>query len=303
MRYRSGPSHDPLRKLSTVARISDLLARGRTFSFEFFPPKTDAAQLSLGRAIGELESLAPSFVSVTYGAGGSTRQRTHAVVSWMRKETSLTPMAHLTCQGHVRSEIRDILNAYADDGVQNILALGGDVPSDGEPAPSDYTFASDLLDDVLMDGRFSVGVAAHPEVHPRSPDRASDRRFLAAKLARADFAITQFFFEVEVYVQMMNELADLGVHKPVLPGIMPVTNKKQIVRMAEMSGAAMPQWLVDRLDKVDDPDDVRRVGVEAATELSRDLLDAGAPGLHFYTMNRGIATKEIHANLGLSSAR
>jgi len=280
-----------------VARISELLARGRTFSFEFFPPKTDAAQLSLGRAIGELESLAPSFVSVTYGAGGSTRQRTHAVVSWMRKETSLTPMAHLTCQGHVRSEIRDILNAYADDGVQNILALGGDVPSDGEPAPSE------LLDDVLTDGRFSVGVAAHPEVHPRSPDRASDRRFLATKLARADFAITQFFFEVEVYVQMMNELADLGVHKPVLPGIMPVTNKKQIVRMAEMSGAAMPQWLVDRLDKVDDPDDVRRVGVEAATELCRDLLDAGAPGLHFYTMNRGTATKEIHANLGLSSAR
>ena len=292
-----------MRKLSTVARISDLLARGRTFSFEFFPPKTDAAQLSLGRAIGELESLAPSFVSVTYGAGGSTRQRTHAVVSWMRKETSLTPMAHLTCQGHVRSEIRDILNAYADDGVQNILALGGDVPTDGEPAPSDYTFASELLDDVLTDGRFSVGVAAHPEVHPRSPDRASDRRFLATKLARADFAITQFFFEVEVYVQMMNELADLGVHKPVLPGIMPVTNKKQIVRMAEMSGAAMPQWLVDRLDKVDDPDDVRRVGVEAATELCRDLLDAGAPGLHFYTMNRGTATKEIHANLGLSSAR
>lgn len=292
-----------MRKLAVVARISDLIAKGRTFSFEFFPPKTDAAQLSLGRAIGELELLGPSFVSVTYGAGGSTRQRTHAVVSWIRKETSLTPMAHLTCQGHVRAEIRDIMDAYAEDGVQNILALGGDVPVDGESAPSDYTFASDLLDDVSADGRFSVGVAAHPEVHPRSPDRASDRRFLAAKLARADFAITQFFFEVEVYVRMMNELADLGVHKPVVPGIMPVTNKKQIVRMAEISGAAMPEWLVDRLDKVDDPDDVRRVGVEAATELCRDLLDAGAPGLHLYTMNRGTATREIHANLGLSSAR
>ncbi len=286
-----------------MARISDLVSRGRTISFEFFPPKTDGAQLSLGRAIGELEPLAPSFVSVTYGAGGGTRQRTHAVVSWMRKETTLTPMAHLTCQGHVRSEIRDILDAYAEDGVENILALGGDVPVDGEPAPSDYTFASELLDDVRTDGRFSVGVAAHPEVHPRSPDRASDRRHLADKLGRADFAITQFFFEIEVYVRMLNELADLGVHKPVLPGIMPVTNKKQIVRMAEMSGAAMPQWLVDRLDKVDDPDDVRRVGVEAATELCRDLLDAGAPGLHFYTMNRGTATREIYANLGLSAAR
>ena len=282
-----------------MARISELLAAGPTFSFEFFPPKTDAAQLSLGRAIGELEQLAPSFVSVTYGAGGSTRQRTHAVVSWMRKETTLTPMAHLTCQGHVRSEISDILGAYADDGVENILALGGDVPVDAEPTPSDYTYASDLLDDVLADGRFSVGVAAHPEVHPRSPDRSSDRRHLAAKLGRSDFAITQFFFEVEVYVRMLNELADLGVHKPVLPGIMPVTNKKQIVRMAEMSGAALPTWLADRLDKVDEPDDVRRVGVEAATELCRDLLDAGAPGLHFYTMNRSTATLEIHANLGL----
>lgn len=286
-----------------MARIAELLAAGRTFSFEFFPPKTDGAQLSLGRAIAELESLEPSFVSVTYGAGGGTRQRTHAVVSWVRKETSMTPMAHLTCQGHVRAEIAQILADYAADGVENILALGGDVPTDTEPAPSDYSFASELLADVVADGRFSVGVAAHPEVHPRSPDRTTDRRHLAAKLAVADFAITQFFFEVEVYVRMMNELADLGVHKPVLPGIMPVTNKKQIVRMAEMSGAAMPQWLLDRLDKVDDPDDVRRVGVEAATELCRDLLDAGAPGLHFYTMNRSTATREIYASLGLPGSK
>jgi methylenetetrahydrofolate reductase (NADPH) len=286
-----------------MARIADLLAAGRTYSFEFFPPKTDGAQLSLGRAIGELEPLAPSFVSVTYGAGGSTRQRTHAVVSWMRKETTLTPMAHLTCQGHVRSEIRDILNDYAADGVENILALGGDVPTDGEPAPSDYTFASDLLQDVLADGRFSVGVAAHPELHPRSPDRATDRKFLAAKLARADFAITQFFFDLDVYVQMVNELADLGVTKPILPGIMPVTNKNQIRRMAELSGAAFPTWLADRLDGTDDAEEIRRIGVDAATELCQGLLDAGAPGLHFYTMNRSTATSEIYANLGLSPTR
>ena len=286
-----------------MARIADLLAAGRTYSFEFFPPKTDGAQLSLGRAIGELEPLAPSFVSVTYGAGGSTRQRTHAVVSWMRKETTLTPMAHLTCQGHVRSEIRDILNDYAADGVENILALGGDVPTDGEPAPSDYTFASDLLEDVLADGRFSVGIAAHPELHPRSPDRATDRKFLAAKLARADFAITQFFFDLDVYVQMVNELADLGVTKPILPGIMPVTNKNQIRRMAELSGAAFPTWLADRLDRTDDAEEIRRIGVDAATELCQGLLDAGAPGLHFYTMNRSTATSEIYANLGLSPTR
>ena len=286
-----------------MARIADLLAAGRTFSFEFFPPKTDSAQLSLGRAIGELEPLAPSFVSVTYGAGGSTRQRTHAVVSWMRKETTLTPMAHLTCQGHVRAEIRDILNDYAADGVENILALGGDVPADGEPAPSDYTYASELLDDVVADGRFSVGVAAHPEIHPRSSDRATDRQFLAAKLSRADFAITQFFFDLDVYVQMVNELADLGVTKPILPGIMPVTNKNQIRRMAELSGAAFPTWLAERLDRTDDADEIRRIGVDAATELCQGLLDAGAPGLHFYTMNRSTATSEIYANLGLSPTR
>jgi methylenetetrahydrofolate reductase (NADPH) len=286
-----------------MARIADLLAAGRTFSFEFFPPKTDGAQLSLGRAIGELEPLAPSFVSVTYGAGGSTRQRTHAVVSWMRKETTLTPMAHLTCQGHVRAEIREILNDYAADGVENILALGGDVPTDGEPAPSDYTYASDLLEDVAADGRFSVGVAAHPEIHPRSPDRGSDRKFLAAKLSRADFAITQFFFDLDVYVQMVNELADLGVTKPILPGIMPVTNKNQIRRMAELSGAAFPAWLAERLDRTDEAEEIRRIGVDAATELCQGLLDAGAPGLHFYTMNRSTATSEIYANLGLSPTR
>ena len=276
-----------------MARIADLLAAGRTFSFEFFPPKTDGAQLSLGRAIGELEPLAPSFVSVTYGAGGSTRQRTHAVVSWMRKETTLTPMAHLTCQGHVRAEIREILNDYAADGVENILALGGDVPTDGEPAPSDYTYASDLLEDVVADGRFSVGIAAHPELHPRSPDRATDRKF----------AITQFFFDLDVYVQMVNELADLGVTKPILPGIMPVTNKSQIRRMAELSGAAFPAWLAERLDRTDDAEEIRRIGVDAATELCQGLLDAGAPGLHFYTMNRSTATSEIYANLGLSPTR
>ena len=282
-----------------MARISDLIAAGRTYSFEFFPPQSQAAQMSLGRAIAELSPLAPSFVSVTYGAGGSTRERTREVVTWVRKETDITPMAHLTCQGHRRSEIKEILDNYADAGIENILALGGDVPLDGEVQPSDYTFASDLLDDVLADGRFSVGVAAHPELHPRSPDRATDRRYLAAKLGSSDFAITQFFFEVDVYVRMVDELRALGVDKPVLPGIMPVTNKSQILRMAAMSGAAFPEWLAQRLEAFEDPEDIRRVGVEAATELGQALLDAGAPGLHFYTLNRSTATREIYANLGL----
>src|SRR3954449_7584788 len=175
-----------------MARIADLLAAGRTFSFEFSPPKTDAAQLSLGRTIAELEPLAPSFVSVTYGAGGSTRARTQQVVTWIGKETGITPMAHLTCQSHVRAEIRSLLDEYQAAGIENILALGGDPPQDpADVKPSDYAYASDLIDD--LDGYdFSVGVAAHPEVHPRSADRQGDRRRLADKLRRADFAITQF---------------------------------------------------------------------------------------------------------------
>lgn len=284
-----------------MTRISDLLAQGRTFSFEFFPPKSDDAQANLGRVIAELEPLEPSFVSVTYGAGGSTRQRTKEIVTWMRKETNLTPMAHLTCVGHTRGEISSILDDYASAGVENILALGGDPPLEGPPPQSDYRFAIDLVDDVLPGGRFSIGVAAHPEVHPRSPDRVTDRRHLAAKLARADFAITQFFFELEVYTALVEEMAALGVHKPILPGIMPVTNKNQIEKMAAMSGARFPTWLADRLDKVSDPDDVREVGVDAATELSAQLLEAGAPGLHFYTLNRSTATREIYERLDLSA--
>jgi methylenetetrahydrofolate reductase (NADPH) len=288
-----------------MARIADLLAAGRTFSFEFSPPRNDAAQLSLGRTIAELEPLAPSFVSVTYGAGGSTRTRTQQVVTWIRQETGITPMAHLTCQNHVREEIVSLLDAYRDAGIENILALGGDPATDpAEAKPSDYHNAIELIGDVETFDHFSIGVAAHPEVHPRSPDRAADRRFLADKLRRADFAITQFFFDVEHYVRLVSELADLGVTKPVPPGIMPVTNLGSVRRMADLSGSAVPEWLVDRLENAgSDPEDVRREGVQMATELCAALLEAGAPGLHFYTLNRSTATREIYANLGLPVAR
>jgi len=283
-----------------MARITELLARGRTFSFEFFPPKTDAAQLSLGRTIAELETLHPSFVSVTYGAGGSTRERTRDLVTWMRRETSISPMAHLTCVGHTRSDIEEILQSYTYAGVENILALGGDPPTDpADVRPSDYGFASDLVNELRAAGQFSIGVAAHPEVHPRSTSRSDDRKFLAEKMRTADFAITQFFFDVEHYVRLVEELAALGIDKPIIPGIMPVTNKSQVLRMAEMSGAAFPQDLAERLSKVEDPEEVRSIGVDAATELCAQLLDAGAPGLHFYTLNRSSATREIYANLGL----
>ncbi|MEY3641209.1 MAG: 5,10-methylenetetrahydrofolate reductase [Actinomycetota bacterium] len=283
-----------------MARITDLLAAGRTFSFEFFPPKTDAAQLSLGRTIAELEGLNPAFVSVTYGAGGSTRERTRDLVVWMRKETNISPMAHLTCVGHTRADIDAILDTYQSAGIENILALGGDPPTDpADVRPSDYAYALDLVEHLRDRGGFSIGVAAHPEGHPRSASRVDDRRFLADKLRRADFAITQFFFEAEHYVRMVDELAALGVTKPVIPGIMPVTNRGQVQRMAELSGAAFPAWLAARLDGVDDPEEVRRIGVDAATDLCAELLAAGAPGLHFYTLNRSTATREIYANLGL----
>ena len=283
-----------------MARINDLLAAGRTFSFEFFPPKSDAAQLSLGRTIAELETLHPAFVSVTYGAGGSTRERTRDLVVWMRKETNIAPMAHLTCVGHKRADIDAILDTYQSAGIENILALGGDPPTDpADVRPSDYAYALDLVDHLRDRGGFSIGVAAHPEGHPRSASRADDRRFLAEKLRRADFAITQFFFEADHYVRMVEELAALGVDKPIIPGIMPVTNRSQVQRMAELSGAAFPAWLAGRLDGIDDPDEVRRIGVDAATELCAELLAAGAPGLHFYTLNRSTATREIYANLGL----
>ena len=286
-----------------MARIADLLAAGRTFSFEFSPPKSAAASMSLGRTIAELEPLGPSFVSVTYGAGGSTREHTRDTVLWVQRETNVPPMAHLTCVGHTRAEIEDIIATYVEAGIVNVLALAGDAPKDPADArPSDYTYATDLIEHLREISDLSIGVAAHPEGHPRSPDLATDRRYLAEKLRMSDFATTQFFFDIEHYLSLVNDLADLGVTKPVVPGIMPVTNIGQVERMAELSGAAFPSWLRERLESGKTPEDVRRIGVDAATELCAALLEAGAPGLHFYTMNKSTATRDIYTHLGLPVA-
>jgi methylenetetrahydrofolate reductase (NADPH) len=286
-----------------MARIADLLAAGKTFSFEFSPPKSAAASMSLGRTIAELEPLGPSFVSVTYGAGGSTREHTRDTVLWVQRETNVPPMAHLTCVGHTRAEIEDIIATYVEAGIVNVLALAGDAPKDPADArPSDYTYATDLIEHLREISDLSIGVAAHPEGHPRSPDLATDRRYLAEKLRMSDFATTQFFFDIEHYLSLVNDLADLGVTKPVVPGIMPVTNIGQVERMAELSGAAFPSWLRERLESGKTPEDVRRIGVDAATELCAGLLEAGAPGLHFYTMNKSTATRDIYTQLGLPVA-
>jgi methylenetetrahydrofolate reductase (NADPH) len=285
-----------------MGKIRDKLAAGRTYSFEFFPPKTDEAARDLEKTIGELQPLDPSFVSVTYGAGGSTRDRTRDIVVHIQRDAGITAMAHLTCIAHTRADLVALLEEYRAAGIENILALAGDPPQDLDDYPRDLTYAAELIDVIAEVGDFSVGVAAHPELHPRSEgDRVLDRRYLAAKLARADFGITQFFFEAEPFLRMVDELDALGCTTPVLPGIIPVTNARQVERFAKLAGAEFPPALAARFAAVaDDPAEVRRIGVDIATDLCRDLLDRGVPGIHFYTLNKSTATREIYANLGLA---
>lgn len=284
-------------------RVDELLARGRTFSFEFFPPKSDEAQAQLNDTINELTPLQPNFFSVTYGAQGGERTRTRDVVVALARSGSVPPLAHLTCVGHTYAEIDALLGQYKAAGVENILALGGDIPADAaQIGPSDFQFAQDLVEYVRANFDVCIGVAAHPEVHPRSVSRESDRQRLAEKLRLADFAMTQFFFDVDHYRRLIDELAALGVHKPVVPGVMPVTNKAQIARMAQMSGSEIPRWLTDRLAPLESPADIRNAGVEIATQLCAELVAAGAPGLHIYTLNRAVAAREIAVNLGLGQA-
>lgn len=279
-------------------RIDHLLQQGLCRSFEFFPPKTDDESVVLAETISDLRDLDPSFVSVTYRGGRESRQRTFDLVSSIEHNTGIPAMAHLICVGHGREEMRDILANYVDDGISNIMALGGDIPTDPALQGGDFVHAIELVELARSVGDFSIGVAAHPLGHPRSPDRVSDRRYLAEKLRAADFAVTQFFFAATEWQQLVGELAELGVTKPVVPGIMPVTTLSGARRMAEM-GAAVPEWLLSRLDAVRDqgPGAVRQEGINAATELCEQLVDMGAPGLHFYTLNRSTATREIHSRL------
>jgi methylenetetrahydrofolate reductase (NADPH) len=286
-------------------KIADLLADGPTLSFEFFPPKTDEAERQLEKTIHELAPLRPSFVSVTYGAGGSTRDRTRDIVIDVNRTQPFPAMAHLTCSGHSRDQVAALLDEYAAAGVRNILALAGDPPADGSDPGGDYTYALELVDQVRdHSGDFSIGVAAHPELHPRSGgDRVLDRQHLAVKLGAADFGITQFFFVADDYLRMVDELAELGCDTPVLPGIMPAVNVSGLVRMATMNGSVVPADLLSRLEAVaDDPGAVRDIGVEVATELGRRLLDAGAPGLHLYALNRSASVLRIVDALGLRPA-
>jgi len=286
-----------------MAKIADLLGEGQTLSFEFAPPRTEEAHRRLEKTVLSLEPLQPSFVSVTYGAGGSTRDTTREIVEHIHRDTSLTPMPHLTCVAQRRDGITDLVRTYSDEGLENLLALAGDPPLDNPDAPSDFAYATELIEIAREVGDFSIGVAAFPEMHPRSPDRESDRRRLAEKLQAADFGITQFFFRAEDYFHMVDELAALGVDKPVIPGLIVFANVEGLRRMSGMNAAVIPDALQEGLDRVDgDPTAIRQLAVDTTTRLGQELLDGGAPGLHLCTLNYARATKEICANLGLGSA-
>ena len=281
-----------------LAQIRDILAQSSCYSFEFFPPKTDEAASRLETALGELEPLNPGFVSVTYGASGSTRERTHDLVVRINDSSSMTAMAHLTCAEHTRAELVELVERYDRSSVENILALGGDPPQDTGTPRGELTYALELVELIRAVGEFSIGVAAYPHPHARSPSREDDRARTAEKLAAADFAITNFFFEAAQYFELVESLADRGIDKPVVPGVMPVLSIKATQRMAEMQGSEFPDWLFRRLTaNGDDSDAVHEAGIAEATRLCQELLDGGVPGLHFYTLNGSTATREIVATL------
>ena len=278
--------------------------RATKYSFEFFPPKDQAGEERLWAAMEALEPMAPDFISVTYGAGGSTRDRTIRITSEITERTSVPTVAHLTCVGSTRAELIEILERYKGAGIRSILALRGD-PTGGPSAPwvptaGGFNHADQLVELAIEVGGFEVGVAAFPDGHPASQgDLAKDVEVLIRKEALgASFATTQFFFEAEKYQRLVEALAAKGSNLPIIPGILPVTNVKQLIRMTELNGTEISAKMLAKFAAVEaDADAVRKLGIEIATELCEQLLAIGVPGLHFYTMNTSSATLEIYQKL------
>jgi len=287
--------------------MGELLARGeRSFSFEFFPPKDEAGEEQLWRAITELEPFGPTFVSVTYGAGGTTRDRTVAITERIARETSMLPVAHLTCVGHTTDELTAILDELHEAGVHHVMALRGDPP--GGPGSAwtategGLSYASELVDLIHRRGDMRIGVAAFPEGHVDAADLEQDARVLKAKQdAGAEFAVTDMVLRASDYAALVERAEAVGADFPIVPGIMPILNLRSMERMVEFSRRQLPEEVVARLAPLaDDPQRLRAEGIAIATELCEALLDAGAPGLHFYTLNRSKATREIFANLRIT---
>jgi methylenetetrahydrofolate reductase (NADPH) len=284
--------------------VRDCFASGKaTFSFEFFPPKTAEDDRLLWTTIRELESLRPDFVSVTYGAGGATRDHTIEITERLASDTTLLPVAHLTAVGHSVAELRAIVGRLADAGIANVLALRGDPPGDPmgdwQAHPSGLAYAGDMVDLIRSHGDFTVGVAAFPYKHPRSATVESDTAHFVEKCRRgADYAITQMFFDIEAYLRLRDRVAAAGCTVPILAGLMPVTNMGIIQRSEQFTGAPFPPALLARFTEIaDDPKAVRELGIEQTSKLAQRLLDEGAPGIHFYTLNRSKATRQVWANL------
>ncbi len=287
-----------------------LATSGPHFSVEFFPPRDGDEESALWHAIRRLEAHRPAFVSVTYGAGGSHRDRTIRVTERIAAQTTLLPVAHLTAVGHTVAELRQVIGSYAAAGIRNILALRGDPPGTDPLAPWVATpgglqHADELVSLTRSLGSFCVGVAAYPTGHPQSPDLASDTRYLAGKVAAgADFVITQMLFSAADYVALRDRVAAAGVSVPIIPGIMPVTSSARLARICRLSGQPVPPELADRLRTVEgDPAAGRAIGLRHALAMCRELLDLGVPSLHFYTFNRSTMTLELLAALGMGAGR